>query len=247
MSDTEPNANPPKNIPPHIAIIMDGNGRWAERRGLMRVEGHRQGAETVGQIAEECERLGVERLTLYAFSLENWKRPKAEVSTLMTLLKKFLIEKREEMKDRSVRFSAIGRLRLLPSDTYAELMRTIESTSQNTGLNICLALSYGARAELVDAARGLAEKAARGEIRPEEIDEELFAKHLYQPGRDPDLLIRTAGEMRLSNFLLWQISYSELFVSELCWPEFTVDEFHRALHAYEARTRKFGGLKPASQ
>ena len=232
-----------QKLPRHVAIIMDGNGRWAERRGLKRVEGHRQGAETAQQISEECSRLGIERLTLYAFSLENWKRPKAEVITLMKLLKKFLKDKRAEMKKEKIRFSAIGRLHMLPADTRRELDKTISATEANDGLNLCLALSYGGRAEVVDAARALARQAAPGAIDPDAIDQEMLSRELYQPGVDPDLMIRTAGEMRLSNFLLWQASYSEFYVTEKCWPEFTAEEFQKALDAYDQRIRKFGGLK----
>lgn len=236
-----------RKLPRHVAIIMDGNGRWAERRGLKRVEGHRHGAETARQISEECIRVGIERLTLYAFSLENWKRPKAEVVTLMKLLKKFLKDKRDEMKKENIRFSAIGRLHMLPADTRRELDKTIASMESNDGLDLCLALSYGGRAEVVDAARSLARKAARGEIEPDAIDEEAFGRELYQPCVDPDLMIRTAGEMRLSNFLLWQASYSEFYVTEKCWPEFTAEEFQKALEAYDRRVRKFGGLKTGSR
>jgi len=246
---TDPTAKkkPFRRIPSHIAIIMDGNGRWAEQRGLKRVDGHRQGAETAGQITEECANLGVKRLTLYAFSLENWKRPKSEVNTLMRLLKRFLVEKGAEMKEKNVRFTAIGRLQLLYPATLRQLEKVVRDTAGNTGLNLCLALSYGGRAEVVDAARELARKAVLGEVAPDDIDEELFARHLYQPGEDPDLLIRTAGEMRLSNFLLWQASYSEIFVTDACWPDFSVERFHEALAAYNRRIRKFGGLKARSR
>ncbi len=246
MTNSDATSKTFQKLPRHVAIIMDGNGRWAERRGLKRVEGHRHGAETAREVSEECTRLGIERLTLYAFSLENWKRPRAEVTTLMKLLKKFLKEKRAEMKEENIRFSAIGRLHMLPADTRRELDKTIGSTEDNDGLNLCLALSYGGRAEVVDAARALAQKAVRGEIDPETIDEEMFSRELYQPGVDPDLMIRTAGEMRLSNFLLWQASYSEFYVTEKCWPEFTTEEFHKALEAYDRRIRKFGGLKTGS-
>jgi undecaprenyl diphosphate synthase len=241
--DPKTGKKPYPAIPAHIAIIMDGNGRWAERRGLKRVDGHRQGAETAGQITKECAELGVARLTLYAFSLENWKRPRSEVNTLMRLLKRFLVEKGSEMMEKNVRFTAIGRLHLLYPDTLKQLEKVVNETAGNTGLNLCLALSYGGRAEIVDTARELARMTAVGEIGPDDIDEELFARHLYQPGEDPDLLIRTAGEMRLSNFLLWQASYTEIYVTDACWPDFTKERFHEALEAFNKRIRKFGGLK----
>jgi len=242
-TDSKTKAGRFRKIPSHIAIIMDGNGRWAEQRGLKRVDGHRQGAETAGRITEECGNLGVKRLTLYAFSLENWKRPRSEVNTLMKLLKRFLVEKGPEMMERNVRFTAIGRLQLLYPETLRQLEKVVGDTAGNTGINLCLALSYGGRAEVVDAARELARKAVRGEIGPDDIDEDLFGRHLYQPGEDPDLLIRTAGEMRLSNFLLWQASYSEIYVTDACWPDFTVERFHEALEAFNRRIRKFGELQ----
>jgi undecaprenyl diphosphate synthase len=247
MTDSRPEGWTPQKLPGHVAIIMDGNGRWAEMRGLKRVDGHRRGADTVSAITEEAARLGIKRLTLYAFSLENWNRPKIEVVTLMKLLRRFLIEKRKEMLEKEIRLTAIGRLDLLPKDTRRELERTVRATEENGGINLCLALSYGGRAEIVDAARSLAQKALAGEINPEEIDEDLFSRHLYQPDDDPDLMIRTAGEMRFSNFLLWQASYTEFYITEACWPEFTIDSFHEALAAYEQRVRKFGGLKTAGR
>lgn len=234
-------------LPPHIAIIMDGNGRWAQRRGLKRHEGHRAGAEAAAAITEECINLGVERLTLYAFSLENWKRPKMEVSTLMRQLKRFLVERREEILEKNVRFTAIGRLELLPRATLNEVKRVMRATQHCSGMNLCLALSYSGRAEIADTARELASRAARGEIDPDDINEELFNANIYQPGPDPDLIIRTGGEMRISNFLLWEASYSELFFTETCWPDFKVDELHKALAAFGKRVRKYGRLEPGSR
>lgn len=229
-------------LPKHIAIIMDGNGRWAKRQGKQRVEGHRQGAKTVDRITEECARLKIERLTLYAFSSENWKRPKLEVSLLMKLLGEYLKRFKGKLMDNRIRLTAIGRLTDLPDATFKQLQHVIEATAGNDGLNLCLALSYGGRTEIVDAARSLCKEVLDGRITAEEIDEERFAQHLYQPGVDPDLLIRTAGEMRLSNFLLWQASYSEFYSLERCWPEFSEEDLHEAIVEYNRRTRKFGGL-----
>ena len=237
---------PRSKLPRHLAIIMDGNGRWAQQHGLARTGGHEAGARTIRAITTECARLDLERLTLYAFSHENWKRPRAEVAFLMRLLKKFLVGERPTLAENDVRLTAIGRLDDLPAPVRKELDRTIELSAGNTGLNLCLALSYGGRAEIVDACRRLAEQVASGRLDPAAIDERRFAQALYQPGHDPDLLIRTAGERRVSNFLLWQISYAELYVTTACWPEFDVAELHKALRDYATRTRKYGGLVDAS-
>lgn len=232
----------PAKLPRHLAIIMDGNGRWAQGRGLIRTSGHERGADSIRTITTECARLGLQQLTLYAFSHENWKRPRAEIGFLMRLLRKFLINERPTLMDNDVRLTAIGRLDDLPDNARAELDKTIEMTAGNRGLNLCLALSYGGRAELVDAMRAIAERVARGELSPDQLDEQLIADNLYQPGPDPDLLVRTAGEMRVSNFLLWQVSYAEIYVTQACWPEFDVAELHKALQSYAGRTRKYGGL-----
>jgi len=239
---TEQPSIAPEKLPRHVAIIMDGNGRWAQRRKLVRTSGHEQGADSIRTITTECARLGLDQLTLYAFSAENWKRPKAEVAFLMQLLKRFLVRERPTMMDNNVRLTAIGRLDDLPGGARTELERSIEMTAGNGGLNLCLALAYGGRAELVDAMRVIGARIALGELRPDQIDEELVSQHLYQPGPHPDLLIRTAGEMRVSNFLLWQISYAEIYVTERCWPEFGVEALHEALADYAGRTRKYGGL-----
>jgi len=236
---------PADRLPRRLAIIMDGNGRWAQGRGLIRTAGHEAGATTIRTITTECAKLGLEQLTLYAFSYENWRRPKTEIAFLMRLLKKFLIQERPTLEENNVRLTAIGRLDELPAAARRELDKSIELSSGNTGLNLCLALSYGGRLEIVDAARELARRVAAGEIAPEDIDEEAISAGLYQPGPDPDLLIRTAGEMRVSNFLLWQISYTELYVTQACWPDFGIEELHTALHAYATRTRKYGGLVDA--
>jgi undecaprenyl diphosphate synthase len=230
-------------FPEHIAIIMDGNGRWAKRRGMRRIFGHREGIASVREITTECARMGVESLTLYAFSVENWKRPRAEIRYLMSLLRRFLIDERRTLMENDVRLRGLGRVEDLPTDALRELRNTEEETRSNPGMLLRLALSYGARTEIADAARAIARQAQRGEIDPEAVDPELFARHLYDPGTpDPDLLIRTAGEMRLSNFLLWQISYAELYVSDVCWPDFRREHLLEAMRAYAARERRFGGL-----
>jgi undecaprenyl diphosphate synthase len=237
---------PRDRLPRHVAIIMDGNGRWAQRQGQLRTSGHEAGARSIRTVTTECARLGLERLTLYAFSHENWKRPRPEVGYLMRLLKKFLVDERPTLIENDVKLTAIGRLDDLPESARRELDRTMEISAGHRGLNLCLALSYGGRAEIIDACRALAREVAAGQLRPEDIDEQAFAQHLYQPGRDPDLLIRTAGELRVSNFLLWQISYAELHVTPACWPDFGVEELHVALRAYASRTRKYGGLVDAA-
>jgi undecaprenyl diphosphate synthase len=234
---------PAPEIPRHVAIIMDGNGRWARSRGLPRRDGHRAGAESVREAVEGCKELGIEFLTLYAFSSENWKRPKNEVDALMALLKRFLREKTREMDKQNVRLHAIGRLHLLPADCRDALDEAITSTASNTGLNLVLALSYGSREEIIDAARSLATAAAAGKINPADIDCNLFAAHLSTaPFPDPDLLIRTSGELRLSNFLLWQISYAEIVITRKFWPEFKKSDLHAAIEEYSRRHRRFGAV-----
>ena len=243
MSDLDP-----AKLPRHLAIIMDGNGRWAQRQGLIRTSGHERGADTIRLITTECAKLGLQQLTLYAFSAENWKRPRTEIQFLMRLLKKFLIRERPTLMENDVKLTAIGRLDDLPAPARAELDRSMQMTAGNRGLNLCLALSYGGRTEIVDAARSLAREVAAGRMAPDDIDEQTIASRLYQPGPDPDLLVRTAGEMRVSNFLLWQVSYAEIYVTDACWPEFDLVQLHKALSAYAGRTRKYGGLvDPAPQ
>ncbi|MCA8911476.1 MAG: isoprenyl transferase [Planctomycetes bacterium] len=237
-----------KPVPKHIAIIMDGNGRWAEARGMRRVKGHEAGIDSVRAISEECARLGVGQLTLYAFSEENWRRPRLEIEFLMRMLKRFLIKERDTLMRNNMRFGAVGRLDRLPKDVRRELDKTIELASGNTGTLLCLALSYGGRAELADAMKKLAEKVAAGELKPEDIDEQAIAANLYQPNMpDPDLVIRTAGEMRLSNFLLWQVSYAELYVTDTLWPDFREEHLHAALEDFARRERRFGGLVDRAQ
>jgi undecaprenyl diphosphate synthase len=232
-----------KNIPRHIAIIMDGNGRWAKERGLPRTEGHRNGADTVRRVTEACGELGVEFLTLYAFSSENWKRPKREVEALMKLLEAFLRTKTPEMIEQNVRLQAIGRLHDLPQSCQQQLHRSIEQTSQNTGLTLILALSYGGREEIVDGVKSLLESIERGHLDKGMIDTEVFSKHLYtRYYPDPDLLIRTSGEMRLSNFLLWQLSYTEFYITETLWPDFGKPDLVNAIASYAKRHRRFGAV-----
>ena len=230
-------------FPDHLAIIMDGNGRWARRRGWMRVRGHQEGIDSVRQITTECARLGVQSLTLYAFSVENWKRPRKEISFLMKLLGDFLIAERPTLAKNDIRLRAIGRVGDLPEAALAELRETERLTADNGGMVLRLALSYGSRTELADAARALAADVESGVLDKEAIDEETLRSYLYDPATpDPDLVIRTAGEMRLSNFLLWQASYSELYVAECGWPEFREPQLHEAIRSYTSRVRKFGGL-----
>jgi undecaprenyl diphosphate synthase len=230
-------------FPAHIAVIMDGNGRWAESRGLRRIFGHKEGILSVREITTECARMGVESLTLYAFSVDNWKRPDPEVRYLMRLLRQYVIEERGQLMENGVRLRAIGRLTDLPVTVRDDIAKTESLTRQNGGMLLRLALSYGARTEVADALKKIAQDARSGVLDPAHVDEETMRAYLYDPETpDPDLLIRTAGEMRLSNFLLWQVSYSELFVSPVCWPEFRRAQLMDALRSYAGRQRKFGGL-----
>jgi len=233
-------------VPRHVAVIMDGNGRWAQRQGLPRIEGHRRGVATVRRITEHAARLGVEQLTLYCLSSENWRRPQAELAFLMHLLEQYMIEERSLLMRQRIRLAMIGRRAGIPGETLAALDRTVELCAANDGMRLCLAINYGARGEIADAARRLACDAAAGRLDPATIDEASFADRLDTAGMpDPDLLIRTAGEMRISNFLLWQISYAELWVTPVAWPEFEERHFDEALAAFAARDRRFGGLSPS--
>jgi undecaprenyl diphosphate synthase len=239
---------PPQHLPRHIAIIMDGNGRWAVRRGQERIRGHQQGAHTVRHIVTTCARLrkdmgGPDFLTLYSFSLENWKRPAGEVSFLMQMYVDYLRQERPTLMENNIRFRQIGRLENLPDPVLEQMRQTVELTRDNTGLTLVLALNYGSRAEITDAVRAIAQKVREGQLDPAHIDERMISDHLYTAGMpDPDLLIRTAGEMRISNYLLWQISYAELFVSDLLWPDFDEHELGRAISSFASRDRRFGGL-----
>lgn len=230
-----------KAIPRHVAIIMDGNGRWAEERGRSRIEGHREGLESVRATVRAAHELGVETLTLYAFSLENWNRPKSEVGELMHLLELYIDAELEEVQRNGIRVRAIGRLDRLPTSTRRKLEEACELTRDNREMQLVFAVSYGGRAEIVDAARRLLRDAEEGNVDPEQLDEKAFAAHLYAPDLpDPDLLIRTSGERRVSNFLLWQIAYTEIYVSDVRWPDFRKTHLVDAIVDYQGRERRFG-------
>jgi len=230
-----------EKLPRHVAIIMDGNGRWAKKRLLNRVKGHEKGVEVVRRIVETCRELNISVLTLYAFSTENWQRPKSEVKALMGLLKRFLVEEAPELSKNNIRLNVIGQQHRLPQDVRATIDQVRGATAANTGMLLNLALSYGGRTEITDMVRTIAVKVASGDIAPEDIDESVVADHLYTRGiQDPDLMIRTSGEMRISNFLLWQLAYSEIFVTPTLWPDFTREEFLNILQDYQRRDRRFG-------
>jgi undecaprenyl diphosphate synthase len=236
-----------ERLPKHVAIIMDGNGRWAQRRGLPRAQGHRAGARAVQTIVAEAASLGIEALTLYSFSSENWKRPADEVSALMELCCEYLALEGERMIKNGVRFRRIGRREGLPQDVLDALDFAEATTADGTGLTLCLAVNYGSRTEITEAVQAIASKVARRELEPADITEATVASHLYTAGlRDPDLLIRTAGERRVSNYLLWQISYAEIHVSPALWPDFDATAFHEALRDYASRERRFGDVAPKS-
>ena len=228
-------------IPQHIAIIMDGNGRWAKQKGILRAKGHEEGGRSVQRAIDLCLEKGVKWLTLYAFSTENWGRSQLEVNALMHLLDKYLVERTPEMMEKNVRLHAIGELHMLPDNCSQRLQSSIEATKDNTALNVVLALSYGSRQEITHAARKLAEQVQAGLLQPQDITPEMLAGQLYTADMpDPDLLIRTSGEMRISNYLLWQISYSEIFVTDVLWPDFGRKEFEEALAEYARRERRYG-------
>ena len=230
-------------LPRHVAIIMDGNGRWASKRGLARVRGHIEGVKSVREITEECASRHIEQLTLYAFSSENWSRPRFEVAILMRLLRRYLIREIKTIMDNNIRFTVIGRIEGLPADVQKEIATEIELSKNNTGMVLCLALNYGGRTEIVDAARRLAQKVQEGKLRPEDINEATLTENMYTAGmRDPDLLIRTGGDMRVSNFLLWEISYTELWVTPVYWPDFRKEQLEEALRDYASRERRYGGI-----
>jgi len=230
-------------LPRSVAIIMDGNGRWASQRGLPRHAGHEAGAKIVRRIVTEAAALGLEALTLYSFSIENWRRPRDEVNGLMHLYAEYLIGERETVMANNIRLRHFGRRDGLPASVLRELDESVRVSANNTGMYLCLALNYGSRTEMTDAVRSIARKVAEGRLAPEDIDEELISNSLDSAGvPDPDLLIRTSGELRLSNFLLWQVSYAEFYVTDVYWPDFTEEEFHKAIRAYAHRQRRFGGL-----
>jgi len=229
------------NLPHHIAIIMDGNGRWAKKKSLSRISGHMKGVDAVREVVTACRELGIKVLTLYAFSIENWRRPKDEVAALMGLLKEYLLKERKEMLQNNIRLCVIGRLEDLPPDVRDTLKETIQVTEHCNGMILNLALSYGGRAEILHAAKGIVSDLQKGKIKLEEITEQRFSQYLWTWGiPDPDLLIRTSGELRISNFLLWQIAYTELYVTETLWPDFDRKELVKAIADYQARERRFG-------
>ena len=222
---------------------MDGNGRWAEARGMMRIRGHEAGVDAVRAVAEECSRLKIGQLTVYAFSAENWKRPRLEIELLMQLLKRFLVNERDNMMNNDIKLTAVGRLDALPAYVLRELELSRRLTENNRTTNLCLALNYGGRNEIVDAMQKIGREIAAGKLKPEQIDEAMLFANLYQPNMpEPDLVIRTGGEMRISNFLLWQISYSELYVTDTLWPDFRAEHLHAAIADFNTRERRYGGL-----
>jgi undecaprenyl diphosphate synthase len=228
-------------LPVHVAIIMDGNGRWAKKHLLSRIKGHEKGSEAVRTIVRACREFGIAYLTLYAFSTENWQRPKSEIDALMALLIKFLKSEQKELLGNDIRLHVIGQIERLPVEVQQALRDTMKLTQKNSGLQLNLALSYGSRAEIVRMVRRIARKSKNGEIDPESIDADIVAQHLYTKGiPDPDLLIRTSGEMRISNFLLWQIAYAEIHVTPTYWPDFGREEFYRILKDFQSRERRFG-------
>jgi undecaprenyl diphosphate synthase len=228
-------------LPTHVAIIMDGNGRWAKKHLLSRIKGHEKGSEAVRTIVRACREFGIAHLTLYAFSTENWQRPKSEIDALMALLIKFLKSEQQELFENDIRLHVIGQIERLPVHVQQALSETMRLTRKNSGLQLNLALSYGSRAEIVHVVRQLARKSKNGQIDPDSINAEIVAQHLYTKGiPDPDLLIRTSGEMRISNFLLWQIAYAEIHVTPTYWPDFSRDEFYQILKEFQRRERRFG-------
>jgi undecaprenyl diphosphate synthase len=244
VSPTVP--GPATDLPNHVAVIMDGNGRWAKQRGLRRPDGHREGVRRVTDITTECARLGLDQLTLYALSVENYRRrPRSEIRVLMGLLRRYVIDERPTLMKNGIRFRIIGRVDELPDRVVAAIRETEALTETNDGMTLCAAVNYGGRSEIADAARSVARQARAGELDPEAVDEQTFGEHLYTVGMpDVDLIIRTAGEMRVSNFLLWQAWYAELYVTDVLWPDFTPDELRKALDAYGRRERRFGAVRP---
>ena len=228
-------------LPRHVAIIMDGNGRWAKKKNLSRISGHMKGVDAVREVVTACRELGIKVLTLYAFSIENWKRPAEEVTALMKLLKEYLIKEIEEMTQHRIRLNAIGRLEDLPPDVQDVLKETMEKTEKNKGMILNLALSYGGRSEILHAIQMILSDFREGRIKSEEVNIPRFSQYLWTQGLpDPDLLIRTSGEFRVSNFLLWQMAYTELYVTETLWPDFDQNELHKAIADYQSRERRFG-------
>lgn len=234
----------PDRLPVHVGMIMDGNGRWAKKRLMNRVKGHERGSQTVRDMVAACRELNIGFLTLYAFSTENWGRPKAEVSALMSLLKRFLVSERQDLSHKQIRLNILGQMEKLPRDVRAEAEQTMAETSGHKGMVLNLALSYGSREEITLAARKLAQKVAAGRLLPKDIDEKKLAACLYTGAMpDPDMIIRTSGEFRLSNFMMWQAAYAELFITDTLWPDFSKEEFHSILMDFQQRDRRFGKVK----
>ncbi|WP_204139034.1 isoprenyl transferase [Halomicronema sp. CCY15110] len=230
-------------LPHHVAVIMDGNGRWAQRRSLPRIMGHRRGVDTLKKLLRTCNDWGIGALTAYAFSTENWGRPHTEVDFLMTLFERVLRQELAEMDQEGVRIQFVGHLESLPTSLQTEIDRAVEQTRDNPGIRFTVATNYGGRQEIVQACQAIATQVQLGKLAPEDIDENLFSRHLYTAGsEDPDLLIRTSGEMRISNFLLWQLAYAELYVTDTLWPDFDLAEFQQALSDYQQRHRRFGKI-----
>ncbi|MEO3707060.1 isoprenyl transferase [Trichormus azollae] len=228
-------------LPQHVAVIMDGNGRWAKRQGLPRIMGHKRGVDALKDLLHCCKDWGIKALTAYAFSTENWKRPQEEVEFLMSLFQRVLRQELREMVEENVQIQFVGNLQALPTALQEEISRSMAETKDNRSIKFTVATNYGGRQEILQACRAIAQKVQQGILNPDEISEELFESHLYTAGiTDPDLLIRTSGEMRLSNFLLWQMAYGEIYITETLWPDFDRKEFHRALYAYQQRERRFG-------
>ncbi|MEH2378268.1 MAG: isoprenyl transferase [Nostoc sp.] len=228
-------------LPQHVAVIMDGNGRWAKRQGLPRIMGHKRGVDALKDLLRCCQDWGIQALTAYAFSTENWKRPQEEVDFLMTLFQRVLRQELREMVEKNVQIKFVGNLQDLPRSLQQEISRSMAETKDNRGIRFSVATNYGGRQEILQACQAIAKQVQQGLLQPDEIDEQVFESHLYTAGiTDPDLLIRTSGEMRLSNFLLWQMAYGEIYITDTLWPDFDRAEFHRALCAYQQRERRFG-------
>jgi undecaprenyl diphosphate synthase len=235
-------------LPKHVAVIMDGNGRWAKKQGLPRIMGHRRGVDALKKLLRCCKDWGIPALTAYAFSTENWGRPLEEVDFLMTLFERVLRRELDEMLQEDVKIQFVGNLAALPRSLQAEIERSVTKTQNNLGIRFTVATNYGGRQEILDACRAIASQVQQGLLELDQIDEALFSRHLYTASvGDPDLLIRTSGEMRISNFLLWQLAYAEFYITETLWPDFDRTEFHRALSAYQKRDRRFGKLNPPQQ
>lgn len=236
-------ALPEERLPRHIAIIMDGNGRWARQQNLPRYHGHRAGASIVKKIILESASLGIKCLTMYSFSTENWKRSEEEVQLLMVLCSEFLARERQELMEKNIRLIHLGRRDRIPDHSLHEIDESVQLTAKNTGMTFCLALNYGGRTEMIDACRAISDKVKAGKLTSDKITEQTISDHLYTAGLpDPDLLIRTANEKRVSNFLLWQVSYAEFYVDPVCWPDFTVNHLYRAILDYSRRARRFGDV-----